>query len=491
MPPRLKAVSVANMLRWRLLPFLASSAALAIIALLAACADSGSPTTPDSSPERLRPAPTPTPAPPTPTPPPPAPPTDPVTFLTTIEASRIPPGVDCTRGCDFETIALATDYPTQTGEIGEILFPDRFWERGQFASFTVRVTLRSGVRGEIGTASFNGFDLSAIPRGWTHRPPPGAPIPFDSFVGDPPRPADPVFHGNGKATVSVGGYGSVEMSVADPKGDARAKVRIVLPGRNGRPVSIEHWALTARPGIGSARTRCELDARHEAERLTAGLWSDWRLPIPVDVVDNFPTEPNLLSSTRNGADELIERTYYAPVSTAAIMNQLDDLSRQIEEALGFPLIQPGRLIGRSEADEGRPARTQRFHVGYRIAPCGCCFVAACAHMTSGFISYASQASRPNGEVDALAHEILHLLGFKHDTRRGPYDANRYADPADPGVPMRFPDLRQIEPGQQYWVASTRYTTNTYYRWDYTEWDDSRYAAPEDLENLRCIFEAQR
>lgn len=469
----------------RLLPLLPSFAAFALIAVLTACADSGSPTTPALSDPGDR-APT-----TAPTPTPPAPPTDPVIFLTTIEAWRIPPGVDCTRGCAFEEIVLAADYPTPAGENGEIRFPDRFWDRGQYAWFIVRATLRTGASGEVRSASISRFDLSGIPRGWTHDPPPGAPTPFDSFAGDPPRPADPVFHGSGEATVPVGGYGSIGMSIVGPNGDARAEVRMVLPGRNGRPVSLENWALTARPAIGSTRTRCEPDARHQAERLTTGLWSNWRLPIPVDVVDNFPTEPELHSSTSNSADELIERTYFAPVSTAAIMGQLDDLSRQIEDALGFAVIQPGRLIGTSEADPGRPARTQRFHVGYRIGRCGFGFIAACAHTRSGFISYATQASRPNGELDALAHEILHLLGFKHDTRRGPYGPDRYASPGDPGVAMRFPDLRQIEPGQQYWVASTRYITNTHYRWDYQEWDDSRYAAPEDLENLRCIFEPQR
>ena len=315
------------------------------------------------------------------------------------------------------------------------------------------------------------------------------------------RPRDTTFgdsFGDGEAYVWVGGYGDLTLEARHLASGATSRFRVEIGDLrdNAREVETIRFGgdhtLAAIPRIRRIPATCDPRLRRSAIRFTEGIWEDWRLPIPVDLVDNFPAVREAWIWT-NG-----EPTGYLEAFDPSLMReQIEAYAEQIEENLGFPIIEFGRLISAETlAQEGgaaRPRRTQRFHVGYQVGDCPL-GAAACAHIESGFASWWVRASVGDfGEAVAMAHEIEHLLGFKHE-----YSELDESSRRPDGVAMDEPAYINFLPGQRYWTGNHEWQCgrtgrNSVASTDscYKEWDDSRYTASATLENLYCIFESQR
>lgn len=368
------------------------------------------------------------------------------------------------------------DRTVAAGETGAHALPRGFWH-GELQQPVVHV--RAGYEDAAGAVSLSVASRTAPP----YRP-------RDSRFGDS--------FGNGEAYVYVGGYGDLTLEARHLPSGAASRFRLEIGDlRDNAPDLETIWfarehARPVIPAVGRLPATCDPALRASAVRFTEGVWEDWRLPIPVDLVDNFPTvrEPWIWT---NG-----EPTGYLEAFDLSVMReQIEAYAEQIEQNLGFPIIEFGRVISadtlQREGGANRPRRTERLHVGYRVGDCSLA-AAACAHLESGFASWWVRASAgDSGEAVGMAHEIEHLLGFKHEY--SDFDAtSRNPD----GVAMDQPEYRNFLPGQRYWTGNHRWQCgrtgpNTVSSTDscYKEWDDSRYTASATLANLYCIFESQR
>lgn len=314
--------------------------------------------------------------------------------------------------------------------------------------------------------------------------------PFDSPFGDS--------FGGGEAYVYVGGYGGVTVEARDRQTDAAARfvVEVGDVADNAPDIDTVWYAgehsLPVVPVLARRPPTCDGSARESALRFTHRVWSGWRLPIPVDLVDNFPKDRVPWTWTDD-----VPTDYLEAFDLGRIREQVEAYAGQIERNLGFPVIEMGEVISEEmlEAQGGadRPRRRERFHLGYRVADCPFGFTAACAHIESGFASWAARASVGDfGEAIGVAHEIEHLLGFKHE-----YNTYDETSLVPDGVAMDQPAYINFLPGQRYWTGSHEWQCGLVGRNRiastsdcYKEWDDSRYTASATLANLYCIFEPQ-
>lgn len=259
---------------------------------------------------------------------------------------------------------------------------------------------------------------------------------------------------------SFGGYGRVTISGRIAELPERVELVLNFPGQNAS--SLLDLRGAHRALWGSRRTHsfrgCTLQ-REKALQFGGTLWQDWDLPIPVDVVDNFPR-----------------------VSAGDIMDQVRIYSDSIEEYTGIRILDPGQIISLTEHSWDRSNRLQRFHIGYQLEPCGV-QAYACAFVGSGFASWASddgtywREELSYGPISAVPHELEHLLGFEHP-------ADWDSQPGQGiGVSMVTPRVETILPGQQCWGS---FFTNAgdYHYFDY-DWNLT--SGPDTMENLRCIF----
>lgn len=314
--------------------------------------------------------------------------------------------------------------------------------------------------------------------------------PFESPFGDS--------FGGGEAYVYVGGYGGVTLEArGDGAGDrSRFVVEVGDAGDNAPDIETVWYAgdhaLPVVPVLGRRPPTCDGSVRESALRFTGRVWSGWRLPIPVDLVDNFPTDR--VPWTWSGE---VPTDWHEPFDLGRIREQVEAYAGQIERNLGFAVIETGKVISEetlaAEGGADRPRRTERFHLGYRVGDCPFGFTAACAHIESGFASWAARASVGDfGEAIGVAHEIEHLLGFKHE-----YNAFDETSLVPDGVAMDQPAYLNFLPGQRYWTGNHEWRCGPVGRNHiastsdcYKEWDDSRYTASATLANLYCIFEPQ-
>lgn len=366
--------------------------------------------------------------------------------------------------------------PVPAGETGAHALPRGFWH-GHLQQPVVHV--RVDYRGAAGAVSLSVASRTAPP----YRP-------RDPRIGDS--------YGNGEAYVYVGGYGDLTLEARHLPTGAASRFRLEIGDlRDNAPdiATIRAAGDQVRAGIpalGRIPRTCDPSLRASAVRFTEGVWEDWRLPIPVDLVDNYPTarEPWIWT---NGAPT----DYLEAFDLSLMREQIEAYAEQIEDNLGFPIIEFGRVISadtlEQEGGKSRPRRRQRFHVGYRVGDCPL-GAAACAHIESGFASWWVRAAvGDSGEAIGMAHEIEHLLGFKHE-----YHAFDESSRNRDGVAMDQPAYRNFLPGQRYWTGNHRWQcgrtgSNSVASTDscYKEWDDSRYTASATLANLYCIFESQR
>lgn len=210
-------------------------------------------------------------------------------------------------------------------------------------------------------------------------------VPYDDGTGlyEPVFFGDGFFRSFGEPTapsrwernlgIIVGGYGRVIVSAT--YSGAASVVELEMPGRNSPDVELLEYGrgsfslgavASGTPGLPHGFSfRCDSRTRRDALRFVNGLWKNWRLPIPVDVVDNFPSEINPL----------------------AVLGQVADYAEQIEDAIGFPVVEEGRII--PSASRERPRLEQRFHLTHDPTVCWTGGVVACAVVKSGFASWAS------------------------------------------------------------------------------------------------------
>lgn len=315
------------------------------------------------------------------------------------------------------------------------------------------------------------------------------------------RPFDSPFRdsfGDGEAYVYVGGYGGVTVEARDEGTGARSRFRFEVgdPADNAADIETVRYAgehsLPVVPVLARTPPTCNGSIRESALRYTGRIWSGWRLPIPVDLVDNFPKDrvPWIWSGE-------VPTDYHEAFDLGRIREQVEAYAEQIERNLGFAVIEMGEVISEETLDAqggaDRPRRMQRFHLGYRVGDCPFGFTAACAHIERGFASWAARASVGDfGEAIGVAHEIEHLLGFKHEYNR--FDQTSLVRD---GVAMDEPAYLNFLPGQRYWTGNHEWrcglvgpNRNAATGACYKEWDDSRYTASATLANLYCIFEPQ-
>ena len=324
------------------------------------------------------------------------------------------------------------------------------------------------------------LDTSGIPLGWRYE---GVVAPSSI------SPREPTVL-PGRVRIQVGGYGEIVV-LATTDTDSAASLRVEIPGRNHPDVGLvsspfSKFVLPGPPPTRSVTNRCDPTLREDALSYTDHIWQDWRLPIPVDVVDNFPKDYKLRGCADDSDGERRVCSYQDRVDPYAVLEQIDDYAEQMEDAMGFRVLTPGRVIGEAEADRSRPRMTERFHIEYGAAECSCYTCIAEAHISNGFAYWCVRAhtevlttdSGGTGEIAAVAHELEHLLGFKH-----PYDPEDESSLATDGVSMVYPRVRSLLPGMKYWTGTELD--------EYKEWDESRYTAPETLQNLYCIFRDQR
>lgn len=363
-----------------------------------------------------------------------------------------------------------------------VRFKRSHWESDDFCvQPLIIVTVTASVRGQQVTVTDTTLDASGIPIGWDYA---GAGWSVPSSIS----PSDPVVY-PGRVWIEVGGYGEFIVLATTETGSA--SLRVEIPGQNHPSVDLvsspySEFVLPGPPPTRTVRDRCDPTLREDALSYTGRLWQNWRLPIPVDVVDNFPKDYKTSGCSYGPDGELRGCQYLDRVDPYAVLEQIDDYAEQMEDAMGFRVVTPGRVIGETEADPSRPRRAERFHIGYRIEECGFGWGRiAEAHIRGGFANWCIRAhteylatnSGGTGEIAGVAHELEHLLGFKH-----PYDPDDETSLVLDGVPMVYPQIRPILPGMKYWTGPD-YT--------YRAWDDSRYTAPETLQNLYCIFRDQR
>ena len=325
------------------------------------------------------------------------------------------------------------------------------------------------------------LDTSGIPPGWQYT---GAVVPSKISLSEP-------YVQLGYVEIQVGGYGEIVV-VATTETDS-ASLRVEIPGRNHPSVELvsspfNDYVLPGPPPTRPVTDRCDPTLREDALSYTDHIWQDWRLPIPVDVVDNFPKGYRKHGCTHGPDGELRSCEYWDRIDPYAVLEQIDDYAEQMEDTMGFRVLTPGRVIGEAEAAPSRPRMTERFHIGYRIAECrirtdGLLTVAG-AHIRDGFanwcIAYSeilATDSGGTGEIAVVAHELEHLIGFKH-----PHDPEDETSLVPAGVPMVYPEARHFLPGMKYWAGGGE---------TYKAWDESRYTAPETLQNIYCIFRDQR
>lgn len=258
--------------------------------------------------------------------------------------------------------------------------------------------------------------------------------------------------------VDVRGYGAVRITATHA--GRIGHLVIDFPGKNKPDVSTKYFVLSDPPRIPRGGIQCTTQRQDALQYGPVNyLWEDWPLPIPIDVVDNFPDA--------------------SPADSTAILRQIDRLAEQIDDALGFSVIESGSLI--AHADRGRPERERRFHIKYDPGRCnrGDSYVAsACAG--GGIATWTEGDTHDDqyfpGEVVALPHEIEHLLGFKHPAVWEDGDSR-----SSHGVPMSTgPDYHHYEPGQSCFG-------NPLHNGPYSEWEQNHHMAPETLANLYCIF----
>lgn len=322
------------------------------------------------------------------------------------------------------------------------------------------------------------LDTSGIPLGWQYG---GRAAPSTISLSEPDV-------WPGYVGIVVGGYG--EIVVVATTETASASLRVEIPGQNYPDVDLVSspygkFVLPGPPPTRPVTDRCDPTLRGDALSYTDHIWQDWRLPIPVDVVDNFPKDYRQHGCTYGPDGELLGCDYWDRVDPYAILEQIDDYAEQMEDAMGFRVLTPGRVIGEAEADPSRPTMTERFHIGYRIAECRLPGRSlAEAHIQDGFANWCiahseilATDSGGTGEIAAVAHELEHLIGFKHA-----YDPEDETSLVRAGVPMVYPEARHFLPGMKYWTGP---------RETYKAWDESRYTAPETLQNIYCIFRDQR
>lgn len=371
---------------------------------------------------------------------------------------------------------VVRDRTVRAGETGVHTLPGGFWH-GELQQPVVHV--RAGYEGAAGAVSLSVASRTAPP----YRP-------RDSGIGDS--------YGNGEAYIYVGGYGDLTLEARHLPSGAASRFRLEIGALGDNAPDLETiWFAGehSRPGIpaiGRLPATCDPSLRASAVRFTEGVWKDWRLPFPVDLVDNYPTvrEPWIWTNGEPSG-------YLEAFDPSVMREQIEAYAEQIEQNLGFPIIEFGRVISADtlarEGGANRPRRTRRLHVGYRVGDCSL-GAAACAHIESGFASWWVRASSgDSGEAIGMAHEIEHLLGFKHEYNEFD-ETSRNPD----GVAMDQPAYLNFLPGQRYWTGNHRWqcgrtARNTVASTDscYKEWDDSRYTASATLANLYCIFESQR
>ena len=362
-------------------------------------------------------------------------------------------------------------------------YPANFWEQdldfGHFPRVEIEVrALREESRIPVQVA----IDVSGIPVGWN--------VSHGPVVPNNLHKQDPIVYTD-QAIVFVGGYGTIVASAETDYGSS--SLRIVMPGRNRDPVELvtsplDRFVIPGPPELHPLHDRCDPEIRSEALLTTGFLWEHWTLPIPVDVIDNFPDDFSF--SSGSSGDEW----YRSPVNPYSVIQQIEDYAQQIEDAMGFRIITPG-IVSKESADfsADRPRRTQRFHIGYGLLRCPFDWgIAACADYRNGIASWNIRAitnmgrldylkANDTGDIVAVAHELEHLLGFKHPPTDHFGDPDRYSD--GPGVPMVYPRQIPLLPGQNYWSGRRIKSHIGTYRL----WDESRYTAPETLQNLYCIF----
>lgn len=377
-------------------------------------------------------------------------------------------------GSAFEWVVNARSVPA--GGTGVHRLPGNTWH-GELQQPVVHVRVDYG--SAAGAVSLSVASRTAPP----YRP-------RDSRIGDS--------FGDGEAYVYVGGYGDLTLGARHLPTGATSQFRLEIGDLQDNAPDLETiWFARnhIRPGIPAIRripSTCDPSLRASAVRFTEGIWQDWRLPIPVDLVDNYPTdrEPWIWTDGR-------PTDYLEAFDPSVMRGQIEAYAEQIEDNLGFPIIEFGRVISADtlaqEGGKSRPRQRQRFHVGYRVGDCPL-GAAACAHVESGFASWWVRASvGDSGEAIGMAHEIEHLLGFKHE-----FNAFDESSQDPDGVAMDEPEYRNFLPGQRYWTGNHRWQcgrtgSNSVASTDscYKEWDDSRYTASATLANLYCIFESQR
>lgn len=367
-----------------------------------------------------------------------------------------------------------------------IRFEPSIWEtHGACGAPEVRITVAASLRLEEGyfrslPVTDTILDTSGIPLGWGYET-----VAAPSTVSPKEPTVSP-----GRVRIPVGGYGEIAV-LATTETDS-ASLRVEIPGQNYPDVDLvsspySRFVLPGPPPTRSVTNRCDPTLREDALSYTGHIWQDWRLPIPVDVVDNFPKDHKPMGCTDGPDGERRVCLYRDRVDPYAVLEQINDYAEQMEDAMGFRVLTPGRVIGEAEADRSRPRMTERFHIEYGAAECSCYTCIAEAHISNGFAYWCIRAhteilttdSGGTGEIAAVAHELEHLLGFKH-----PYDPEDKWSLAMDGVPMVYPQVRYFLPGMKYWTGRDYYD-------EYRVWDESRYTAPETLQNLYCIFRDQR
>lgn len=436
---------------------------------LAACGDAVSPVSPTA-----RPAPSPT-AQPAPSPGPSA------TFHWRVETQVVEDEGPGWSTC-HDIVPPGGEVDAAAGSETVVRFRQLHWESDDFCvQPLIMVTVTASVGGgQRVVVTDTILDTSGIPRGWR----------YDSGSAVPSAilPSEPAVS-PGRVWIEVGGYG--ELVVLAETATDSASLRVEVPGRNYPSAELvsspySEFVLPGPPPTRTVRDRCDPTLREDALSFTGHIWQDWRLPIPVDVVNNFPTDYKWSTCSGGPDGENGDCQYFDRVDPYAVLEQIDDYAEQMEDAMGFRVVTPGRVIGETEADRSRPRRTERFHIGYRIAECGFGWgLVAEAHIRDGFANWCIRAhteilatnSGGTGEIAAVAHELEHLLGFKH-----PYDPDDESSLVLDGVPMVYPQVRPLLPGMKYWTGPDD---------TYKAWDDSRYTAPETLQNLYCIFRNQR
>ena len=377
-------------------------------------------------------------------------------------------------GSDFDWVVRDRRVPS--GDTGVHALPRGFWH-GTLQQPVVHVRAKYG--GGAGAVSLSVASRTAP----AYRP-------WGRAFGDS--------FGDGEAYVRVGGYGDLTFEARHLPSGAASRFRVEIGDISDNAPEVEtirfggEHTLPGIPRIRRIPATCDPRLRRSAIRFTERIWQDWRLPIPVDLVDNYPDtrEPWIWTGG--------EPTDYLEAFDPSLMReQIEAYAEQIEGNLGFPIIEFGRLISAEtlarEGGAARPRRMQRFHVGYRVGRCSL-GAAACAHIESGFASWSVRASvGDHGEAVGMAHEIEHLLGFKHEYSEFD-ESSRRPD----GVAMDEPAYLNFLPGQRYWDGEHEWRCgrtgpNTVSSTSpcYKEWDDSRYTASATLENLYCIFESQR